>query len=234
MIAELFGTLGRAIEGSPALALSAAFAWGILSIILSPCHLASIPLIVSFIGRQGRISTWRAFLTALLFSTGILLTIALLGLLTALAGRMLGDLGGWGNYLVALIFLLVGLHLWEVLPNPWSAPGQVHNQQRKGYLAAFALGLIFGIALGPCTFAYLAPILAVTFKLSATGMWYGILLLLMFGLGHCGVIVLAGTATEWVQHYLDWTEQSKTATWIKRVCGLLVIGAGLFLLWSAP
>lgn len=234
MIAELFGTLSRAIEGSPALALSAAFVWGILSIILSPCHLASIPLIVAFIGRQGRISTWQAFLTAMLFSTGILITIALVGVVTALAGRMLGDVGAWGNWIVAGIFILVGLYLWDVLPTPWSVPGQVHNQQRKGYVAAFALGLIFGIALGPCTFAYMAPILAVTFKLSATEMWYGILLLLMYGIGHCGVIVLAGTATEWVQHYLDWTEQSTTATWIKRICGVLVILAGLYLIWTAP
>jgi cytochrome c-type biogenesis protein len=234
MITELFGALSRAIEGSPALALSAAFVWGILSIILSPCHLASIPLIVAFIGRQGRISTWQAFLTATLFSTGILITIALVGVITALAGRMMGDVGAWGNWIVAGIFILVGLYLWDVLPTPWSAPGQVHNQQRKGYFAAFALGLIFGIALGPCTFAYMAPILAVTFKLSATEMWYGILLLLMYGIGHCGVIVLAGTATEWVQHYLNWTEQSKTATWIKRNCGVLVIIAGLYLIWSAP
>ena len=234
MITELFGALSRAIEGSPALALSAAFVWGILSIILSPCHLASIPLIVAFIGRQGRTSTWRAFLTASLFSIGILLTIALVGIITALAGRMMGDIGGFGNWIVAGIFLLVGLYLWDVLPTPWSAPEQVHQQQRKGYFAAFALGLVFGIALGPCTFAYMAPILAVTFRLSATEMWYGILLLLMYGLGHCGVIVLAGTATEWVQRYLNWTEQSTTATWIKRVCGALVIGAGLYLIWSAP
>ena len=234
MIAELFSALNHAIAGSPAFALGAAFVWGILSIILSPCHLASIPLIVAFIGRQGRTSTWQAFLTASLFSTGILITIALIGVITALAGRMMGDIGAWGNYLVAVIFLIVGLYLWEVIPTPWSAPGQVRQQQRKGYLAAFILGLVFGLALGPCTFAYMAPILAVTFKLSATQAWYGILLLLMYAVGHCGVIVLAGTATEWVQRYLNWTEQSTAAAWLKRICGVLVILAGLSLIWSAP
>jgi len=234
MIVELFSALSRAIEGAPAIALSASFAWGILSIILSPCHLASVPLIVAFIGRQGRISTGQAFLIATLFSTGILITIALVGVLTALAGRMLGDIGAWGNYLVAGVFLLVGLYLWDVLPTPWSAPEQVHKQKKKGCLAAFMLGLVFGIALGPCTFAFMAPVLAVTFKLAAAEMWYGLLLLLMYGLGHCGIIVLAGTATEWVQHYLNWTEQSKTSIWIKRICGALVILAGLYLIWSAP
>lgn len=233
MIGELFAALGRAIEGAPAVALGAAFAWGVLSIVLSPCHLASIPLIVAFIGRQGRISAWQAFLTALLFASGILATIALVGVATAGAGRMLGDIGAWGNILVAAIFLLVGLHLWDVLPAPWSAPGQARHPRRRGYLAALVLGLVFGIALGPCTFAYMAPILAVTFTLSSTGRWYG-MLLLMYGLGHCGVIVLAGSATGWVQRYLDWSERSAAAVWIKRVCGALVIAAGLYLLWSAP
>ena len=56
---ELFTTLTHAVEGTPAIALAAAFIWGILSIVLSPCHLASIPLIVGFIGEQGRMSTTR-------------------------------------------------------------------------------------------------------------------------------------------------------------------------------
>jgi len=50
---------------------------------------------------------------------------------------------------------------------PFSGPGQV-GMKRKGMLAAFILGLVFGIALGPCTFAYMAPMLAVTFKVAST------------------------------------------------------------------
>ncbi|NCD23615.1 MAG: cytochrome C biogenesis protein, partial [Spartobacteria bacterium] len=207
MIQTLFTHLSRAIEGDPAIALSAAFVWGILSIVLSPCHLASIPLIVGFIDEQGQISTKRAFQIALLFSLGILVTIGLIGAATAMAGRMLGDVGRFGNYFVAAIFFLVGLHLLGVIPLPFTGPGQVKMKQR-GRLAAFILGLVFGVALGPCTFAYMAPMLAVTFKLAAAHMAYGILLLLAYGVGHCAVIVLAGTFTETVQHYLNWNEAS--------------------------
>ena len=96
------------------------------------------------------------------------MTIAAIGAITAAAGRMMGDVGRWGNYFVALIFFVVGLHLLGVIPMPWSGPGQV-NMKRKGLFAAFLLGLVFGIALGPCTFAYMAPMLAVTFKLAETG-----------------------------------------------------------------
>ncbi|HOC68117.1 MAG TPA: cytochrome c biogenesis protein CcdA [Candidatus Hydrogenedentes bacterium] len=233
MMQQLFNTLGYAVEGSPAVAVGAAIVWGILSIILSPCHLASLPLIVGFIDDQGRISTKRAFLISLVFALGILVTIGIIGVITAGAGRIMGDVGAYGNYFVALIFFLVGLHLLDVIPMPFSGPGQV-GMKRKGVLAAFILGLVFGIALGPCTFAYMAPMLGVVFRLGATNPAYGALLLFAYGIGHCGVIVAAGTSTEIVQRFLDWNEQSRGTVWVKRICGVLVILGGLWMIYTAP
>jgi cytochrome c-type biogenesis protein len=229
---EIFTQLSHAVEGSAAIAIAASFLWGMLSILLSPCHLASIPLIVGFIDEQGRISTRRAFWISTLFAVGILITIGAIGAITAAAGRMMGDVGKYGNYFVALIFFVVGLHLLDVIPNPFSGPGQV-GMKRKGLLAAFILGLVFGIALGPCTFAYMAPMLGVTFKLASTNLVYGILLLLIYGLGHCSVIVFAGTFTEVVQRYMNWNERSSGAVILKRICGVLVIFGGIYLIYTA-
>jgi cytochrome c-type biogenesis protein len=106
--------------------------------------------------------------------------------------------------------------------------------KRKGLLAAFILGLVFGIALGPCTFAYMAPMLAVTFRVASTALLYGIILLVAYGVGHCSVIVLAGTSTQRVQRYLNWNEKSKGTTIVKKVCGVLVILGGLYLIYAAP
>src|ERR1019366_9457316 len=229
---KLFTALNHGGESTPALALLAAAAWGVLSILLSPCHLASIPLIVGFISGQGQLTTRRAFWTATLFAVGILVTIAAIGAITAAAGRMLGDVGRYGNYFVAGIFLLVGLHLLGIIPAPWSGPGQV-GLKRKGLFAAFILGLVFGIALGPCTFAYMAPFLAVTFKVADTAPLYGAALLLAYGVGHCAVIVAAGTATEFVQRFLNWNEKSKGIKIMKGACGVLVLVAGAYFLWTA-
>lgn len=232
MIEQLLTSLSQAVTGAPLIALGAAAGWGVLSIILSPCHLASVPLIVGFIDGQEQMSTRRAFIISNLFAVGILLSIALIGLLTALAGRMLGDLGPWGNWLVAGIFFLFGLHLWGLVPLPWSGPGQV-GTQRKGLMAALFLGAIFGVALGPCTFAFMGPVLGVAFAEATNNMIYASLLLLAYGLGHCAIIVFAGTFTEKVQRYLDWNERSKGTLWVKRVCGLLVIAGGIWLIYSA-
>src|SRR5664279_3913261 len=136
---QIFTSLTRAVEAGTGMALLAAFVWGILSIVLSPCHLASIPLIVGFISEQGQVTARRAFWTSTLFAVGILITIAAIGAITAAAGRMMGDVGRCGNYFVALIFFAVGLHLLGVIPMPFSGAGQV-GMKRKGLLAAFILG----------------------------------------------------------------------------------------------
>jgi cytochrome c-type biogenesis protein len=230
---ELFTSLTNAVESIPAIALSAALLWGILSILLSPCHLASIPLIVGFIDDQGRTTPARAFLTSLLFATGILVTIAAIGALTAAAGRMMGDIGRYANYFVATIFFYVGLGLLGVVPLSWSKPETV-GKKRKGLFAAFMLGLIFGIALGPCSFAYMAPMLGITFKLGAEQPVYAGSLLFAYGIGHCGVIALAGISTGWVQKYRDWNRESRGAIRLKEVCGVLVLLGGLYMLYTAP
>jgi cytochrome c-type biogenesis protein len=231
-MAHLFTALTRALEGAPAVALAAALLWGVLSILLSPCHLTSIPLIVGFVGEQGRMSTRRAFAISALFAVGILATIAVIGVVTAAAGRLIGDVGSWGNYAVAVIFFVVGLHLLDVVPMPWTDPRQV-GMRRKGPLAALVLGLVFGIALGPCTFAYMAPMLGVAFRAGGTDPLLGALLLASYGIGHCSVVVFAGTFTGAVQLYLDWNERSKGSLALKKVCGALVILGGLHLLYTA-
>ena len=206
MIQQLFEQLNSAMSASIGLALLAAFAWGVLSILLSPCHLASIPLVVGFVNGQGKVTTGRAFALASLFSLGILITIAALGAITAAAGRIAGDVGAWAYYAVAIIFFGVGL----------------------------LLGLIFGIAMGPCTFAYMAPVLGVTFKVGADQPVFAGSLLLLYGIGHCSIIVAAGSASGWVQRYLNWNQQSGTVTWLRRICGVLVILGGLWLIYAAP
>jgi cytochrome c-type biogenesis protein len=232
MIQQLFTTLTRAVEGSSPIALAAAFIWGILSVILSPCHLGSIPLIVAFIDVQGRISTKRALLISTIFASGILITLAVIGAITAAAGKVLGDVGVFPNYLVAAILCFVGLHLLNVIPMPFSGPGRV-GLKRKGPLAALILGLLFGVALGPCSFAYMAPILGVTFKLAVANLLFAILLLVFYGLGHCSVIVLAGTSAELVQRYMNWNEKSHATIIIKKICGVAVILCGLYLIYIA-
>ncbi len=144
---------------------------------------------------------------------------------------MLGDVGPWANYAVAVVLLLVGLHLLNILPLPWERGLSLPRFQ--GRAAALLLGLIFGVALGPCTFAYLAPILGVIFGVARTQPGFAVLLLLAYGIGHCVLIVAAGVSAEKVQQVLDWNGSSGGAKWLRRICGLLVLGGAGWLIWTA-
>ena len=231
MLEGIFTVLYEAMTGALWLAVLASFGWGVLSILLSPCHLSSIPLVVGFISSQGKISIGRTFSISLIFSVGILITIALIGIITASLGRLMGDIGSTGNYLVAGIFFVVGLYLLDIIKFDWNSAG-LRETNVKGLIAALILGLLFGIALGPCTFAFMAPVLGVVFQTAQTDYLLSVIFLLAFGLGHCSIIVGAGTITGKVQKYLNWSEGSKTILWIKRVCGVLVILGGVYLIYT--
>ncbi len=231
MIVDLFSTLSEALQGNFSLALLAAFAWGLLSILLSPCHLSSIPLIIGFINTQGHVTVRRSFKLSLIFASGILVTIGLIGIITAAMGRLLGDISTIGNYFVAIVFLIIGLYLLDIIRPPWSG-FSLRSTKHEGMIAALVLGLLFGVGLGPCTFAYLAPLLVVIFNFASTSIYKAAFLLAAFGVGHCAVIVGAGASTTRVQQYLNWTESSRMATYLKRICGALVILAGLYMIFG--
>lgn len=222
MLEDLFTALTTALTGSFGVALAASFAWGIASILLSPCHLASIPLVVGYIVRQGPAGIRRAAGLATTFAVGILITIALIGVITAALGRMLGDVGVWGNVIVGAVFLAVGLYLLDLLKISWN-PVPLRAVGANAWIGALVLGLLFGIGLGPCTFAYLAPVLGVVFSIASTDMASAMLLIAAFGAGHCSIIVAAGSLADVVQRYLDWTGKSAGAVRLRRATGVLVL-----------
>ena len=233
MLENLFTTLTEALYGSLSLALFASFSWGVLSILLSPCHLSSIPLIIGFLTSKSEKKTSRGITLAFIFAVGILLTIAIIGVITAALGRIMGDVGTYGKYAVAVIFIVVGLYLMDIIRLPDTGVKMQSFGTKSVYFSAFSLGLIFGIALGPCTFAFMAPVLGVVFQMSNTNIIAAVALLLAFGLGHCGVIVTAGGLASRVQAYLDWTNRSRVVLWIKRIAGFLVILGGIYAFYSA-
>ena len=228
MLQELLAQLNAALTQSLLIALAGAFLWGVISILLSPCHLASIPLLIGFLTSQGKSGSRRAFQLSLLFSVGILASIVLIGAITALAGRLLGDLGRIGNTAVALVFLVFGFYLMDLLPLRWSVPNM--PTRFHGAPGALVFGSLFGLGLGPCTFAFMAPVLGVVFARAGSNPGGGLGLLGAFALGHCGVIIAAGTLTQSVERYLGWTGNHQALKWLRRLCGLLVFVAGIYLL----
>lgn len=229
---ELIFTLNDAVSGSPAVALAAALAWGVLSVLLSPCHLGTIPLVVGFVGAGPATTRGRGTALAFAFAGGMLLAILVAGALAGLAGQALQGYGAATNTILAAVFAAAGLHLIGLLPLP-SSGLRLGQARGKGLVAAASIGLVLGLGLSPCTFAFLAPILGATAGSAASDPLFSAALLLTFGVGHCGVIGGAGSSTALVQRYLDWSDGSRALLWAKRICGALLLLAAAFLVVNA-
>lgn len=232
-MAELLQLLGRALDTSPGLAVAAAVVWGALSVLLSPCHLAGVPLVVAYMGGAAELPGFRrALAIASVFAAANLVSIAAVGALTAAAGRMLGDVGPAGDYALAAVFVLVGLDLLGVLPGPrWGVPSAA--AARRGLAGALALGLVFGAAVGPCTFAFLAPVLGVGLKAGARHPGHAAALVALFGVGHAAVLAVAGASGGAVQRYVRWAAGARGPVVVRGAAGVLVVAAGVYFLFTA-
>jgi len=229
---DLFDSLTHAVAGQFGLAVLASFFWGILSIVLSPCHLTSIPLVIAYISKQNEVSSGKNYLLAVFFSMGILTSIGLIGFITAAMGRLMGDVGVWGIWLTAFLLISFGLYLMDIIGLDWLG-GRLPSFGQTGLLGAILLGLVFGIGLGPCTFAFLAPVLTVVIPLAQTAFLKAMLLILAFGVGHSLVYVAGAGLADGLRCYIDWSEDQRAPTYIKRFLGFLMLLGGIYFGYTA-
>lgn len=230
---NLFTFFTAILYKSALFAILGSFAWGILSIILSPCHLSSIPLIIGYVSRNESKSTSKAFVMSLLFSTGILLSILIVGIITFFTGSLIGDIGLIGNIIVSIIFIVVGLYFLDVVSLDFIGISQKHMAGKAGKRGAFILGLIFGIGLGPCTFAFMAPIMGIVLSNTYNSIIISMLLILAYAVGHCLLIVISGTTTGFVQKTIDFNAKSRTAFILKKSIGVIIVLAGIYLFYKS-
>ena len=209
-----------------ALAALGCFLWGMISVLLSPCHLASIPLVVAYVGGQEQLLKGRqAMQYAVLFSTGLFLTIVVVGVICSLLGRMLGDVGPYWTMAVGLILLWVAVDMLDLAK--CSIPGALMARLKiKGALGAFVLGLAYGVLSGSCTFGFIAPILAIITVQEQV--LTGLLLILLFASGHCLPIAVAGSSSAMVKRLLASSSFCRASAWFRKGAGLLIGGLGLY------
>lgn len=226
-----------------ALCLLICLLWGLLSVLFCPCHLASIPMLIGYIKDQKTDSVKYAVTLSLLFSFAIFLVICIIGLVTVGMGKALEERESCLDYVIGVIFILVGLHICGVLK--YHHHDHCHEEhhdshcgaheikcKKKGYLGAFLYGLVFGVILAPCTFAYMAPIMGVALKKALTSQFQAFLMFLFYGIGNVLVISCASIFTEYVSKYNHWTHDSKACSIIKIICGVIIIIAGIYMFFE--
>ena len=228
MLTDLLNHASELLQTNVWLAFPAVFLGGLLTA-LNPCVLAMIPLMMGFVGGTREATGLRmALLYSFCFVVGLSITFAVLGVIAASMGRLLGDIGGYWPYIVAGVCILMGLHLMGVFSFSVPLPGGLRVKQ-AGLVGAFLLGLLFGVVSTPCA----TPILAIVLTYVAaqgSSLLYGSVLLLIYALGHSVLILAAGTSVGFVKGILESKGLSRTTDGLRRVAGGLIVLVGVYLL----
>lgn len=226
MLDSFYIIINEWITGGTAIAALGCFLWGMVSVLFSPCHLASIPLIIAYVGgQQTLLKAKEAVLYSVAFTSGLFVTITLIGIVCALLGRMLGDVGNYWQILVGLVLVWVALGILGF--ERFSVSGSLlYKLNFRGIFGALGLGLAYGILSGSCTFGFIAPILAfiTVQKQVATG----ILFILLFAIGHCLPIVVAGSSAAAVKRVMENNVWQGTGTWFRKGAGILIVMLGVY------
>jgi len=223
---QIFLTVNEWMTGGIAIAAAGCFLWGVISVLFSPCHMASIPLIVSYVAGQNQtLEARQGAKYALAFTIGLFVTIALVGIVCSLLGRMLGEIGPYWTILVGAILIWVALDMMGVSACSMSG-GLMGKLKLKGISGAFVLGLAYGLLSGSCTFGFIAPILAFITIQKQIGI--GIFYIVLFGIGHCIPIAVAGSSTALVQRILENGNFQKSSIWFRRLAGVAIGLFGLY------
>lgn len=211
-------SISRAISENIWLAPFLALVAGIITSI-TPCALTSVPLVIGYVGGTGQRDTKKAFWLSVTFSIGMAVTFTILGIAASLLGRLLLGTGTWWYLVLGVLMLLMALQIWEVfnfIPSSYA----ISKNTKRGYLGAFFAGVLGGFFSSPCATPVLVVLLAIVAK-EGSLLW-GILLLLLYSLGHSFLVMIAGTSVGFVHKLSSSNKYGIASKILKIIMGLMI------------
>ncbi len=227
MIDSILEQLSMLIKEMVWLAPLLAFVAGILTS-FTPCSLSSIPLVIGYVGGTGQKETKKAFKLSLTFAIGSAVTFTILGVIASLAGRLMGNGASWWYLVLGVLMVLMALQTWEIfeiIPSSYL----ISKNTKKGYIGAFIAGILGGIFSSPCSTPVLIALLAIV--AGKGNIIWGILLLLIYSVGHGILAVVAGTSIGFVQKLSSNEKYGRFSVVLKVVMGAVILLIGFYMFY---
>ena len=206
-----------------------AFVAGILTS-FTPCSLSSVPLIIGYVGSKDNKNTKKAFKLSLTFALGNAITFTILGVVATLTGSLIGNNATWWYFILGVLMLLMTLQIWdvfEIIPSSYL----VSKNNKKGYLGALTAGVLAGVFSSPCSTPVLIALLAVV--ASSGNLVWGIILLLLYSIGHGILAVICGTSIGFVQKISKSQKYGKVSKILKVIMGICTCLIGFYMFYLA-
>ncbi|MDD4624271.1 MAG: cytochrome c biogenesis protein CcdA [Bacilli bacterium] len=224
---SILESLGILIETNYWIAPLIALLAGLLTSI-TPCSLSSIPLVIAYVGGSDSKEPNKALRLSLVFALGSALTFTTLGVIATLLGKMIRFTGDWWYLVLGVLLVLMALQIWEII-NIIPSNKLFTKNKKRGFIGAFIAGILAGLFSSPCSTPVLIVLLAIV---SAKGsLIYGIILLLLYSIGHSVLAVVVGTSIGFVKKLKGSNKYEKTNNVIKMVFGLLILLLAFYFLY---
>lgn len=208
---------------APLLALVA----GIITSI-TPCAITSVPLAISYVGGTGLRDTKKAFWLSVVFSIGMAATFTILGTVAALLGRLMQGTGSWWYIFLGVLMLLMALQTWEIfdfIPSSYA----ISKNTKRGFRGALLAGVLGGFFSSPCATPVLVALLALVAK-EGSLLW-GILLLLLYSLGHRILVLIAGTSVGFMQKLSANEKYGVASKTLRILMGLMIAAIAFYMFY---
>lgn len=223
---SLFEQFGMFLSENIFIAIFIALFAGIIAS-FTPCGVSSIPLIIGYVGGYKGEDKRKPLMYSLIFSLGLAITFTILGVLSATVGRIFIGLGNWLYIILGIIMLIVGLQMFDIIKiggNSCKVP-----KKNKGLFGAFILGILGGVFATPCSTPVLIAILA--FVAQKGNILLGGLLLLIYSIGHCALIMIAGTSVGFAQSISNSNKTNKISKILKYSLAVIVMLFGFYMIY---
>ena len=224
-LAQIAEVIGNNMWLAPVLALLA----GVLTSI-TPCSLSSVPLIIGYVGGVGERNTKKAFAYSAVFSFGTAVTFVTLGIVATSAGKLMGTSSPVWYIILGVLMVLMALQTWEVFSFIPSI-NLISKSKKRGFIGAFLAGILGGIFSSPCSTPVLIALLAIV--AGEGNLIWGILLMLLYSIGHSALVMVAGTSIGFVQKINNSEKYKKAAVILKIVMGAAILLIGFYMFWLA-
>ncbi len=229
MIDSWLSQISQAITQNVWLAPLLALVAGVLTS-LTPCSLSSIPLIIGYVGGTGAKNTKKAFAYSVVCASGTAITFVALGIIATSAGKLMGRSSTVWYIILGILMVLMALQTWETF-NFLPSANLLSKSKKRGFIGAFLAGILGGIFSSPCSTPVLIALLAIV--AGEGNLLWGILLMLLYSIGHSTLVIVAGTSFGFVQKVNESKRYQATAKVLKILMGTAILLIGFYMFWLA-
>jgi cytochrome c biogenesis protein CcdA len=148
--------------------------------------------------------------------------------MASLAGNLIGTSAKWWYIALGILMFLMTLQTWEIF-NFIPSTYLTSKNTKRGYVGALIAGILGGIFSSPCSTPVLIALLAIV--AGRGSILWGIILLLLYSIGHAILAIIAGTSIGFVQKLSRSEKYGKFSTILKIVMGGIILMIAFYMFY---